>query len=73
MKEPIIYDNERLDETKLKAGMSKKIDCAKKHKVFTEINIYDIPLEDRKNLIQSRWVQRNRYRGAQQDRGKGLQ
>ena len=31
----------------------------KKHQVFTEIHLNDIPQEDRKNLIQSRWVHRD--------------
>ena len=32
----------------------------KKHQVFTEVHINDIPPEDRKNLIQSRWVHREK-------------
>ena len=60
LKDPIIYDNEGFDEDKLKAGMNKEIESMKKHQVFTEIHLNDIPLEDRKNLIQSRWVHREK-------------
>ena len=60
LKDPIIYDNEGFDEDKLKAGMNKEIQSMKKHQVFTEIHLNDIPLEDRKNLIQSRWVHREK-------------
>ena len=59
-KDPIIYDNEGFDEDKLKAGMNKEIESMKKHQVFTEIHLNDIPPEDRKNLIQSRWVHREK-------------
>ena len=40
--------------------MNKEIESVKKHQVFTQININDIPPEDRKNLIQSRWVHREK-------------
>ena len=60
LKDPIIYDDEGFDEDKLKAGMNKEIESMKKHQVFTEIHLNDIPPEDRKNLIQSRWVHREK-------------
>ena len=40
--------------------MNKEIDSMKRHQVFTEIHLEDIPIEDRKNLIQSRWVHREK-------------
>ena len=40
--------------------MNKEIESMKKHQVFTEVHINDIPPEDRKNLIQSRWVHREK-------------
>ena len=60
LKDPNIDDNEGFDEDKLKAGMNKEIESMKKHQVFTEVHLNDIPLEDRKNLIQSRWVHREK-------------
>ena len=60
LKEPIIHDNEGFDETKPKTGVNKEIESTKKHQVFAEVHINDIPPEDTKNLIQSRWVHREK-------------
>ena len=60
LKDPIIYDSEGFDETKLKACMNKEMESIKNHQVFTGVNIHNIPPEDRKNLIQSRWVHREK-------------
>ena len=60
LKEPRIYDYGGFDETRLTAGMNKEIESVKKYQVFTEINVNDNPLDDRKNVIQSRWGHREK-------------
>ena len=58
--EPQIWDTEGLDEEQTKKGMMKEAESMKKQGVFTEVDVNDIPEEQRKSIIDSRWVLRQK-------------
>ena len=58
--EPIINDTEGLDKQLTTQGMKKEIQQMKQQNVYTEIHIDTLTAEQRKNIIQSRWVLRNK-------------
>ncbi len=55
--EPIINDTEGLDTTQ---GMKKEIQQMKQQNVYTEVHIDPLTPQQQKNIIQSRWVLRNK-------------
>ena len=58
--EPIINDTEGLDKHLTTQGMKKEIQQMKQQNVYTEVHIDTLAPEQRKNIIQSRWVLRNK-------------
>ena len=58
--EPQVWDTEGLDEEQAKKGMMKEAESMKKQGVFTEVDVNDIPEEQRKSIIDSRWVPRQK-------------
>ena len=57
--EPIINDTEGLDKQLTTQGMKKEVQQMKQQNVYTEVHIDTLTPEQRKNIIQSRWVLRN--------------
>ena len=58
--EPIINDTEGLDKQLTTQGMKKEVQQMKQQNVYTEVHIDTLTPEQRKNIIQSRWVLRNK-------------
>ena len=58
--EPIINDTEGLDKQLTIQGMKKEVQQMKQQNVYTEVHIETLTPEQQKNIIQSRWVLRNK-------------
>ena len=58
--EPVIKDTEGLDKQLTTQGMKKEVQQMKQQNVYTEVHIDTLTPEQRKNIIQSRWVLRNK-------------
>ena len=58
--EPQVWDTEGLDKDQTKQGMKKETESMKKQGVFKEVDINDVPQQHRNNIIDSRWVLRQR-------------
>ena len=71
--EPITNDTEGLDKQLTTQGMKKEVQRMKQQNVYTEVHIDTLTPEQRKNIIQSRWVLRNKgteVRARSTHRGK---
>ena len=58
--EPMVKNTEGLDKQKTIDGMKHEIQSMKSQQVCLEVNIGSLTLEQRKNIIQSRWVLREK-------------
>ena len=58
--EPMVSNTEGLDKQKTSEGMKNEIDSMKKQQVYVEVDIDTLTPEQRKNIIQSRWVLRDK-------------
>ena len=58
--EPQVWDTDGLDKEQTKQGMKKEAESMKKQGVFKEVNINDVPQQHRNNIIDSRWVLRQK-------------
>ena len=63
--EPIIYNTEGFDPTKVKQGMMKEMSSMKQQEVYEEVHISETTPEERANIIESKWVHRDK---AEEDR-----
>jgi hypothetical protein len=58
--EPMVNNTEGLDKQKTSEGMKNEIDAMKKQQVYVEVDIDTLTPEQRKNIIQSQWVLRDK-------------
>ena len=58
--EPQVWDTDGLDKDQTKQGMKKEAESMKKQGVFKEVDINDVPQQHRNNIIDSRWVLRQK-------------
>ena len=58
--EPIINNTEGLDPEKTKEGMKQEIQSMKKQQVYIEVHLDQLTPQQRSNIIQSRWVLRDK-------------
>ena len=58
--EPMVNNTEGFDKQKAIEGMKNEIDCMKKQQVYMEVDITTLTPEQKKNIIQSRWVLRDK-------------
>ena len=58
--EPIIKDPQGFDQEKLKQGMMKEMASMVNQGVFEEITLYQTKEEEKRNIIGSKWVHRNK-------------
>ena len=58
--EPIIKDHQGFDPEKMKQGMIKEMTSMVKQGVFEEITIEEATEEEKRNIIGSKWVHRNK-------------
>ena len=56
----MVSNTEGLDKQKTSEGMKNEIDSMKKQQVYVEVDIDTLTPEQRKNIIQSRWVLRDK-------------
>ena len=56
----MVNNTEGLDKQKTSEGMKNEIDAMKKQQVYVEVDIDTLTPEQRKNIIQSRWVLRDK-------------
>ena len=52
----MVNNAEGFDKQKTSEGMKNEIDSMKKQQVYMQVDINTLTLEQRKNIIQSRWV-----------------
>ena len=58
--EPMVNNTEGFDKQKTIEGMKNEIDSMKKQQVYMEVDINTLTPEQKKNIIQSRWVLRDK-------------
>ena len=58
--EPQVWDTEGLDKEQTKQGMKKEAESMKRQGVFKGVGINDVPQQHRNNIIDSRWVLRQK-------------
>ena len=58
--EPILNNTDGLDKQKTIEGMKKEIEQMKSQQVYTEVSYNTLTPEQQKNIIQSRWVLRDK-------------
>ena len=58
--EPQVWDTEGLDKEQIKQGMKKEAESMKRQGVFKGVGINDVPQQHRNNIIDSRWVLRQK-------------
>ena len=58
--EPILKDSQGFDQEKLKKGMMKDMTSMVNHGVFEEITLDQATEEEKRNMIGSNWVRRNK-------------
>ena len=58
--EPIVNNTDGLDKQKTIEGMKKEIEQMKSQQVYTEVSYNTLTPEQQKNIIQSRWVLRDK-------------
>eukprot|EP00435_Cladocopium_sp_Y103_P017749 s2691_g4.t1 len=58
--EPMVNNTEEFDKQKTIEGMKSEIESMKKQQVYMEVDINTLTPEQKKNIIQSRWVLRDK-------------
>ena len=58
--EPIIYNTEGFDPTKVKQGMMKEMSSMRQQEVHDQVHISETTQEERANIIESKWVHRDK-------------
>ena len=59
--EPIIHDTEGLDPQQVAQGMKKEVQQMKDQSVFTEIDGSAMTPEQQANIVESRWVLKQKH------------